>query len=83
MFPGQHQVIEVFIFQAGSVGKALVKVPSWVISIDQMPMRMTKGSSNRSSICDLREASNIMKDDDVATHCVLEHSEGRVFSVVV
>ena len=65
------------------MGKVLVKVPSWVISIDQMPMRMTKGSSNRSSFCDLREVSTLMKDDDVATHWLLEHSEGRVFSVVV
>ena len=46
-----------------------------------MPVRMTKGSSNRLSFCDLREAFTIMKNDDLATHWALEHSEDRSFSV--
>ena len=48
-----------------------------------MPMPMTKGWSNRSSFCDLRDASTMMEDDDVTTHWVLEHSEGWVVNVVV
>ena len=50
-----------------------------------MPIRlpMTKVSSNRSLFCDPIGASTITEDDDVATHWVLEHSEGGVFSVVV
>ena len=48
-----------------------------------MPMRMTKGSSSKLSLRDLREASTIMEEDDVATHGVLEHSEAMLSGVVV